>query len=439
MIHYYDPEERNHRLLKNIIKNWCGIYLPFNLYFGEPLERIFTRRIIYDYLKREPEIGIKGVNEEIINLVRKERPKYVLWTSWQYDIQPSTLEAIRKEGAIVVGWFFDDEWRFDNYSKWWIPYLDYCVTHTIDAVPQYQKLGARVIHTLLHPGIAVDVDWSNLRERYEVSFVGSRIVGRDQWIDELKKRNIPARAFGEGWGGYISFEEMLDVFTTSKINLNFSGTYFRTLGIKGRIFQVCLAGGFLLTEYVPGIEKYFEVDKEIVCFHDTAEMIDKIADYLGHDEERRVIAQAGWKRATHEYTPFHMVTRVFTEIEDDMSTGDKEIILAKPKLKMPIGARMIPSNYHFQWGRVFMEESYREGLWKDSLRLSLSYNPLNVWAWYYYVAGFLPSLLRRALFKLYAVAERLPRAVYQLVSSIPYLRRIVEQRFVKKLIIYLKI
>ena len=119
LIHYYDPEEGNHRLLKDIIRNWCGIYLPFDLYLGEPLQKTFSKSIVYDYLKRRAEIGVKAVNEEIITLVEKERPKYVVWTSWQYDIQPSTMEAIRKEGAVVVGWFFDDEWRFDNYSKWW--------------------------------------------------------------------------------------------------------------------------------------------------------------------------------------------------------------------------------------------------------------------------------------------------------------------------------
>jgi len=440
LIHYYDPEERNHPLLKNIIKNWCGIYLPFNLYFGEPLQKIFSKAIIYDYLKREAEIGIRAVNEEIIDLVKKERPKYALWAAWQYDVLPSTLAAIRKEGTIVVGCFFDDEWRFDNYSKWWVPYLDYCVSHSIDAVPRYRELGARAIHAPLNTGIVVDVDWSNLKERYDISFVGSRIVGRDQWINELKKRNIPVHVFGEGWGGkgYISFEEMQDIFKSSKINLNFSGTYFRTLGIKGRIFEVCLAGGFLLTEYVPGLENYFEIDKEIVCFRNNDELIDKIGYYLSHDEERRAIAQAGWQRATGEYTSFHTVARVFSQIEQDLMTRGEKNEYRPPKLKMPFLARMIPSQYHFQWARTLMEESYQGGLWKDSLALSLSYNPFNIWAWYYRVVSFLPSFIRPALFRLYSATEKLPRALYYGLGSVPYLKKILQQSLVKKVILYLR-
>ena len=91
LIYYFSQEDCNHRLLKNIIKNHCGIYLPFDLYLYEPLQKTFSRVIVYDYLKREAEIGVKAVNEEIVEMVKKEHPKYVLGTSWQYDIQEGGL------------------------------------------------------------------------------------------------------------------------------------------------------------------------------------------------------------------------------------------------------------------------------------------------------------------------------------------------------------
>ncbi|GAH62265.1 unnamed protein product, partial [marine sediment metagenome] len=257
-------------------------YLPWNLYLYEPLQKIFSKVILYDYLKRRAEIGIKAMNEEVIDLVREERPKYVLWTSFYDDIQESTLETIRRDGTIVVGWFFDDEWRFSSYSKYWIPYLDYCVTNAIEAVPKYRALNARVIQTIPNTGIAIDRDWSNIEEKFDVSFVGStNFADRRQYVNKLKKSNIPIRTFGRGNGGYVSFEGMLDIFKTTKINLNFSsaGPYYRVKQIKGRVFQVCMAGGFMLTEYTPSIENYFEIDKEIVCFEDEQEMIDKITYY----------------------------------------------------------------------------------------------------------------------------------------------------------------
>lgn len=422
----YDYELCKHSSLK-YLKYHCSVYLPWNLYFYEPLKKIFSKVLVYDYLKRRTEIGIKSLNEEIINLVRKEHPKYVLWTSFYYDIQESTLEAIIKDGTVVIGWFFDDEWRFDNYSKWWIPYLDYCVTNSIEAVPKYISLNARCIHTIPNTGIAINRDWSNFEEKYEVSFVGSiNVAHRKQYVKKVEKRNIPIHLFGQGSGGYVSFEEMIDIFKTSKINLNFSKDNFDlSKQIKGRVFQVCMAGGFMLTEYAPGIENYFEIDKEIACFKNAEEMITKVIYYLNHETERRAIAHAGWKRATNEYTSFHMVSKVFSQIEQDLAEKGKEngLCPSPQKLKMPLWAHMIPSQYHFEWARALLEENDKQGLWKDAIELSLSNNPFNISAWYYYVVSFMPFFMHPTLFRLYAVMEKLLLALRFRLGSIQCLKK----------------
>lgn len=410
LTYYYEPELRNHRLLK-YVKDNLGAYLRFDLYLYEPLQKIFSKVILYDYLKRRAEIGIKAMNEEIIALVRKEHAKYVLWTSFYDDVQQSTLDTIREEGSTVVGWFFDDEWRFDSYSKYWSPYLDYCVTNSIEAVPKYRALNARVIQTIPNTGIAVTRDWSNIEEKYDVSFVGSMsFTDRKHHINKLREREIPIHLFGEGSGGYVPFEQMIDIFMTSKINLNFSkaGPRHWVKQMKGRVFQVCMAGGFLLTEYAPGIENYFEIDREIVCFNDTDEMIDKVIYYLEHDEERRAVARAGWEKATSEYTSSRMVAKVFREIERDMAAKDAKSDHHPPqRLEMPVWVCMIQSQHHFRWARSLLEENDKQSLWKDSLALSLSHNPSNISAHYYRLVGFLPSFMRPALFGLYSIMEKL--------------------------------
>jgi spore maturation protein CgeB len=426
LVYYYDQELYNYRLLK-YIKDGLGVYLPFDLYLYKPLSRIFSKVILYDYLKQMAEIGVKAVNQEITELVRKERPKYVLWTSWRYDIQGSTFESIKKEGSIVVGWFFDDEWRFDDYSKWWIPYLDYCVTNAIEAVPKYRALGARVIQTIPNTGVALDCDWSKAQEKYVVSFVGSLRADREQYIKALKDGNIPIALFGEGWGGYVSFEEMVDIFKSTKINLNFSKDWrFLKPQIKGRIFQVCMAGGFLLTEYVPGIEEYFEIDKEIVCFRNKDEMMDKIAYYLNHDEERQTIARAGWERATTQYTSFHMVSRVFSEIGEDLAARGRPNNPHFPQTKIPRRVRTSVSQYHVQWGRALLEENYK-GLWKDELALAIWWAPFSIRARYYYVISLCPRFIRLAVMKADSAVNALYRALLVRLGYIPYLKKIKQK------------
>ncbi|MFC2040821.1 glycosyltransferase [Chloroflexota bacterium] len=427
----YNFEGYNRRFIK-LVDNWLGeAYFSFDLYLYKPLQETFSKAIVYDYLKRIIQIGIKAVNEEIINLVRKERPKYVLWASWRYDVLESTLDAIRREGSIVVGWFFDDEWRFDNYSKWWIPHLDYCVTNSIEAVPKYRELGARVIHTIPNTGIAIDRDWSNIEEKYDVSFVGTKIVDRELYINEVKNRNIPIHLFGMGWGTeYIPFEEMIDIFKTSKINLNFSKDLSKTTTqIKGRVFQVCMAGGFMLTEYTPGIEDYFEVGKEVVCFENSEEMIDKITYYLNHDKERRAIAQAGWRRAISEYTSSRMIAKVFHEIENDFAAKGREANPHLQELQMPTWIHKRHSNYYFQLGRILLEENYKD-IWREALTLSISHNSFNLRAWYYYITSFFPSPMRLASFRIYRAMEELQVRLLALrhrLVSIPCVRKILQR------------
>ncbi len=271
--------------------------------------------ILYDYLKRLIEVGTRGMNGEVIKLVREEHPKYVLWVAFgeYYEIQESTFDVIREGGTRVVGWFFDDDMRFDYYSKWWAPHIDYFVTNDIESVPKYRELGAWATRAIC-TGPTVARDWRNVREKYEISFIGSLRADRQQYIQQLQDNKLPIHLFGAGWGKFVSYEEMLDIFGDSKINLNFSKNFNNMkLVVKARIFEVCLAGGFLLTEYFPGIEDYFEVDKEIVCFRNPQEMIEKITYYLSHEGERRAIAQAGWERATSEYTSYHMVAKVFDQ------------------------------------------------------------------------------------------------------------------------------
>jgi spore maturation protein CgeB len=408
-----------HRLAKHV--GYLKVAVPFDVCFYQPLKRVFSRVVLYDYLKRMVEVGVRGVNEEIIELVGKEHPKYVLWLAFgeYYEIQESTFDTIRREGAKVVGWFFDDEVRFDYYSKWWIPHLDYFITNDIEAVPKYGQLGAHAIFTITDTWDSVERDWSEVEEKHEVSFVGSLHADREQYLKILKTKGILVNLSGTAKKRWVSYEEMMDIFATSKVNLNFSKTYaYMKFGIKGRIFKVCLAGGFLLTEYTPGIENFFKIGEEIVCFQSPEEMVDKINYYLNHDDERQAIAQAGWQRANKEYTAFHIMSRVFQEIEEHSAESQ-----SRPKeLTMPVSVRKRVSEFYRMWGGAFLVTNHK-GLWKDALSLSLSYNPSNLRARLAYAIGSLPLLMRFVPIQFYIAVIKLHNALFACLGLIPPVRK----------------
>ena len=58
----------------------------------------------------------------------------------------------------------------------------------------------------------------------------------------------------------------------------------------------------MLHERTDEVLSFFEEGKEIACFSDEDELIDKINYYLLHDEEREKIRQSGHAQALREHT-----------------------------------------------------------------------------------------------------------------------------------------
>ena len=70
-------------------------------------------------------------------------------------------------------------------------------------------------------------------------------------------------------------------------------------------------GGFLLTERVPHLERYFELDAEIGVYDGEDELVEQARYWLGHPEERAAVAQAGYRRVLAEHTYDHRFAEIF--------------------------------------------------------------------------------------------------------------------------------
>jgi len=384
-----------HHPLSKYIGFLLGVDYPFKSYYYDPLEKLFSKVIVYDYISKMLATNTEEMNRDLIDVVAREKPDYVLWVSMNYEFFTTTFDAIRNLGSQTIGTFFDDEWRFDEYSSYWAKHLDYCVTNDVSAVEKYSSMGVRSIPTVPCSVMPVNLTRNQIGEKYDVSFVGGRKYDRSKYISDILSKNLLANVFGDGWedfgGKYISFSEMIDVFQKSKINLNFTKTEHGKFGWKGRMLQICGSGGFLLTEPFPGIENYFKVGKEIVCFKDSEELVSKIRYYLNHDDERREIARNGWKRVVGEYTPYHVMDRIFTEIEKSSNISKKA---ARPSRndEIPISLRRKFSNYHFILAVALSLANHGDKAWLSELKLSLKYNPSNIFARFYFLIGYSPNL-----------------------------------------------
>ena len=100
------------------------------------------------------------------------------------------------------------------------------------------------------------------------------------------------------------------VFAGSRINLNISLRSIHS-GIPLRVLDIMACGGFVLSNRQPEITEYFEEGVEIVTFGSMEECIDKVHYYLSHEEERRQIAEAGYRKVKNEFSYEAGLARLF--------------------------------------------------------------------------------------------------------------------------------
>jgi spore maturation protein CgeB len=150
-----------------------------------------------------------------------------------------------------------------------------------------------------------------------VSFVGQCYGNREAVINALKRKDIAVKAYGWGWpDGPLSTEEMVRIYSQSKINLGFGGVagHSDTFCLKGRDFEIPMSGGLYLTEDHPELARAFRPGVEILTYSGIDDLVAKIKYYLAHPDEAEVIREKGYERSLNEHTwemRFDKVFRLF--------------------------------------------------------------------------------------------------------------------------------
>ncbi len=268
----------------------------------------------------------------------KEKPDLIFFSIFQNQFEVDTLDYLKSK-YITINWFGDDTWRFDNFTSKYANHFTYCITTDKFSILKYKKIDQSNI--IYSQWAAINTHERPIFEgyKYEVSFVGGFHPYRKWFIDNLKKRSINIEIFGNGWqNGSLSAKAMNKLFVNSKINLNignsnsfdirylFSGlrnfvNTFRSAKnssqIKARNFEIPYFGGFQLTDYVPTIENYFDLGKEIVCYKDIDEAELLIKYYLENEDERESIKKSSHQNAINKHGYINRLESILNMIKVD--------------------------------------------------------------------------------------------------------------------------
>ena len=259
--------------------------------------------------------GLRGLEREVIEAVRASRIDVLIYAlGVEFDFRPQFFHALPAEvlAVLIVG---DDEHYFDVSHRYYAEAFDLVLTQN-PISERYALYGIEA--WAIPPGFDSQIyhPLAQKTKTIDVSFVGAMRgkAGRAEYARALAQAGIDFRAFGSGTpGGVVSRSRVIEIFRESRINLNFTGVSLstpldaklsinrRARQMKGRPFMVALCGSFVLCEYVPGMEHFFDIGKELDVFRGEAELVEKIRFYLANEERREAIAAEGYRRAVAHY------------------------------------------------------------------------------------------------------------------------------------------
>jgi spore maturation protein CgeB len=260
----------------------------------------------FESFSRATHADFAALNRALLKRVEAWRPDVVFTVLMMSEIWLETIDLIRASGARVVNWSTDDSWKYAEFSRFVAPSFDVFATTCLDAPAWYARDGiascmlsqwAAVAGELAPPKPAADC-------AFDVSFVGSCYGTRAARVQRLRDAGFSVECFGHGWPkGPVDAERLRQIIRDSRISLNFSEAG-RGGGrqIKARVFEVPGAGGMLLTEHAPHLERYFDIGREIACFRDDADLSDAVGGLLRDAAARDEMAVAGHQRVAREHT-----------------------------------------------------------------------------------------------------------------------------------------
>jgi spore maturation protein CgeB len=253
------------------------------------------------------------LNQALLDCVENHSPDILFCAPLLYEIWLETLAVIEKHTPVkTILWCTDDSWKYREVTRYIGKAYDLVVTTYPHILPYYRRDGIlRVVlsqwaadnATLIHPKSADQC-------RYQVVFVGAAHGDRKDKVRQLEKKGIKVQTFGYGWpSGPVPGELIPQIINNARIALNFSNSR-RGEQLKARTFEVPGAGGFLMTEAVDGINRYFQPGREIEVVYSIQEMAEKIQYYLQHPDARDLITKKGFERTGKEHLYLHRFEKI---------------------------------------------------------------------------------------------------------------------------------
>ena len=146
---------------------------------------------------------------------------------------------------------------------------------------------------------------------YDVGFVGNLALAHRGTARARRLKLIAERFHTNDFYRFYPPEEVGQVYSQSRIVFNTSIASDVTM----RVFEGTACGALVLTDSVAnGLDELFEIGCEVITYANDADLLDKIAYYLAHEDERAQIACTGHQRTQAQHTYAHRIQKIMDTI-----------------------------------------------------------------------------------------------------------------------------
>jgi len=266
-------------------------------------------------------------NRQVLDAARTYRPQVLVAFKGHY-LRRDTLCRLRETGVALYNYYPDPSvFAYGSVLPAALPEYD-CVflTKPFLEADIRRSVALRAAEFLPHgydPEIHKPTEVSlsdHVRYGFDAVLIATHTKHKEETVDAVLRAipNVKLAVWGNGWDSCQS-ERVRGIVRGRALN---GASYARalqtakvSLGIMGqlsgwpapdqtttRTYEIPACGGFMLHERTPEVLSLYEEGKEMACFSSPAELADKIAYYLEHDDERAEIARAGHRRCVPAYS-----------------------------------------------------------------------------------------------------------------------------------------
>ena len=270
-------------------------------------------------LLKQPRLSsdTKALQSILIKVALEITPE-LIWIEWPKEFQPATLQYVKKllPGSKIISFQDDNPWGERSNDRWmWkdyftcVPFFDWHIVKRESDIDHLTLLGANKMilwaHGMYSPVFYPDV---SIEKKYPVSFVGTCMDQRVEFIGHLLEKGIPIHVFGNRWDRRSDLPKRFPQYFHKAVVGDAYADVIRQstvcLGLVShsnqdewtmRSYEVPACGVLLLAERTPAHEHLFEEEVTGIFFTNKEECANKLLDLIQDENKSRQMGTAAYK------------------------------------------------------------------------------------------------------------------------------------------------